>query len=115
MDLLLSGRVVLAEEAVALGLVDRVYPPDELLPATLAYAKDIAANCSPWSLATIKQQVYDDLERGQEESRVRSLDRMAESREQPDLTEGVASYQERRPPAFPGLGRVVAVEKVLPP
>jgi hypothetical protein len=40
---------------------------------------------------------------------------MAESREQPDLTEGVASFRERRPPAFPGLARVVAAEKVLPP
>jgi enoyl-CoA hydratase/carnithine racemase len=115
MDLLLSGRVVEAEEALALGLVDRVYPSDELIPATMAYAKDIAANCSPWSLATIKQQVYDDFERGQEESRLRSLDRMAESRNQPDLTEGVASFRERRPPEFPGLSRVVEAEKVLPP
>jgi enoyl-CoA hydratase/carnithine racemase len=115
MDLLLSGRVVLAEEALALGLVDRVYPPDELLAATLAYAEDVAANCSPWSLATIKAQVYDDFERSQDDSRVWSLERMAESREQPDLTEGVASFRERRPPAFPGLGRTVTVEKVLPP
>lgn len=115
MDLLLSGRVVLAEEALALGLVDRVLPPEELLPAALDYARDIAANCSPWSLATIKAQVYADFERGQEASRHDSLERMAESRDRPDLTEGVASYQERRPPAFPGLGRVVAVDKVLPP
>jgi enoyl-CoA hydratase/carnithine racemase len=115
MDLLLSGRVVLAEEALAMGLVDRVLPTDELLPAAMAYAKDIAANCSPWSLATIKQQVYEDLERGQEASRRSSLERMAASREQPDLTEGVASFRERRPPAFAGLGAVVDVEKVLPP
>jgi enoyl-CoA hydratase/carnithine racemase len=115
MDLLLSGRVVLAEEALTLGLVDRVYPPDALLAETLTYAKDIAANCSPWSLATIKQQVYDDFERGQEESRVRSLDRMAESRDQPDLTEGVASFRERRPPAFPGFGKVVPADRVVPP
>jgi enoyl-CoA hydratase/carnithine racemase len=115
MDLLLSGRVVLAEEALSLGLVDRVCAPDELLPATLAYAQDIAANCSPWSLATIKAQVYDDFERGQEDSRAWALEQMAESREQPDLTEGVASFRERRPPAFPGLGRAVTAEKVLPP
>jgi enoyl-CoA hydratase/carnithine racemase len=115
MDLLLSGRVILAEEALGLGLVDRVVPADELLPAALAYAREIAANCSPWSLATIKQQVYEDFDRGQEASRLESLQRMAESRDLPDLTEGVASYRERRPARFAGLSRVVDVERVVPP
>src|SRR5207244_7233198 len=36
-DLLFSSRVVLAEEAVELGLVNRALPPDELLPSTLDY------------------------------------------------------------------------------
>jgi enoyl-CoA hydratase/carnithine racemase len=115
MDLLLSGRVVLAEEALELGLVDRVHPPEELLPAALAYGKDIAASCSPWALATIKQQVYEDLERGQEASRLASLERMAEARGLPDLVEGVASFREQRAAHFPGLSRVVAVDRVVPP
>jgi enoyl-CoA hydratase/carnithine racemase len=115
MDLLLSGRVVLAEEALRLGLVDRVHPADELLPAALAYAKDIAASCSPWSLATIKQQVYEGFEQGQVASRLGSLERMAEARGLPDLIEGVASFRERRPAQFAGLSRVVTVDRVVPP
>ena len=43
LDLLLSGRVFLAEEAAALGLVKEVVAPDELLPRAIAYAEDIAA------------------------------------------------------------------------
>ena len=42
MDLLLSGRVVTAEEALSMGLVNRVYPADELVPAAKAYAHDLA-------------------------------------------------------------------------
>src|SRR5436305_10750436 len=38
-DLLLSSRVVLAEEAAGIGLVNAVLPVDELLPHTMAYAK----------------------------------------------------------------------------
>ena len=38
LDLLLSGRVVLAEEAAAMGMVNEVVPPDELLDRALAYA-----------------------------------------------------------------------------
>src|SRR5882757_1125451 len=41
-DLLLSSRVVLAEEGERIGLVNRVYRADDLLPATLAYAGAIA-------------------------------------------------------------------------
>jgi enoyl-CoA hydratase/carnithine racemase len=46
-DMLLSGRKVFAEEALAIGLVNRVISPDELLPSALEYARDIAANVSP--------------------------------------------------------------------
>ncbi|HWF42678.1 MAG TPA: enoyl-CoA hydratase-related protein, partial [Acidothermaceae bacterium] len=47
LDLLLSGRVFLADEAAELGLVKEVVPPDELLPRAIGYAEDIAANCAP--------------------------------------------------------------------
>src|SRR3954469_13128734 len=42
-DLLFSRRVVLAEEAVGMGLVNAVMPSGELLPHTMAYARRIAA------------------------------------------------------------------------
>ena len=63
LDLLLSGRVVFAEEAHALGLVNRVLAPDRLLEATLEYAHEMVVNCSPKSMATMKRQVYADLQR----------------------------------------------------
>src|SRR5438105_9513371 len=62
LDLLLSGRVVLGQEAAELGLVNRAIAPERLLEETLAYARDLAVNCSPASMATIKHQVYADCE-----------------------------------------------------
>src|SRR5947207_9183914 len=58
LDLLYSGRVFLAEEALALGLVNRVVAPDALLDVVVDYARDLAANCSPTAMAAIKHQVY---------------------------------------------------------
>src|SRR3984885_10130537 len=53
LDLLLSGRVVFAEEAQELGLVNRVLAPDRLMDAALEYAQEMVVNCSPRSMATM--------------------------------------------------------------
>jgi enoyl-CoA hydratase/carnithine racemase len=103
LDLLLSGRVVMPDEALQLGLVNAVYPADELLDRTLDYARDLAANCSPASMAIMKRQVYEHLERGLPDSLEESNRLMFESFSRPDFMEGVMSFVERRPPAFPPL------------
>ena len=103
LDLLLSGRVVLAEEALQMGLVNRVTAPDRLLPEALEYAKDLAANCSPTSMAVIKDQVYGDFERGLDDAYARALELMGESFTREDFQEGVASFIERREPRFAPL------------
>jgi enoyl-CoA hydratase/carnithine racemase len=103
LDLLLSGRVFLAEEALEIGLVQRVLPPEELLPAALEYARDLAKNCSPAAMATIKWQLYRhsavDLPQALEESNAA----MVRSLRAQDFREGVASFIERRPPRFEPL------------
>jgi enoyl-CoA hydratase/carnithine racemase len=103
LDLLLSGRVVLAEEAAELGLVNRVFPPDRLLDDTLAYARELAVNSSPASMAAMKRQVYADLERGLDEAVAEANRLMVESLGAPDFVEGVASFVERREPRFAPL------------
>jgi enoyl-CoA hydratase/carnithine racemase len=105
LDLLLSGRVLLAEEAVSLGLVNRAIAPEELLGATLDYARETAANCSPASMAAMKRQVYEDLERGLREATANADRLMLESFSRPDFREGVASFVERREPRFAALER----------
>ena len=111
MDLLLSGRVVLPDEALQLGLVNRVIDADELLPATLAYARDLAANCSPRAMAAMKQQVLTDWETTSEQSRLTALVTVSELGAGSDFNEGVASFGERRPPNFAGLSVDLTVPK----
>jgi enoyl-CoA hydratase/carnithine racemase len=103
LDLLFSARVVLAEEALSLRLVNRVVAPDALLDETLAYARDLAANCSPASLRAMKAQVYGDLERGLAPSVDDANELMVESLNADDFREGVMSFVEKRAPRFAPL------------
>jgi enoyl-CoA hydratase/carnithine racemase len=103
LDLLFSGRVVLAEDAVGMGLVNAVHPGAELLDRTLEYARELATWSSPTSMAVMKRQVYEHLEQGAAESLDESNRLMAESFERPDFAEGVASFVEGRPPEFEGV------------
>lgn len=103
LDLLLSGRVVRGEEAPRLGIVDRLCDPDRLVDEAVAYAHELAAYSSPWSMATIKAQVRADLDRSFAEAVAAADELMLASFERPDVEEGVRSYLEGRPPAFPSL------------
>jgi len=100
LDLLLSGRVVLGEEAARLGLVNRAVEQGELLGETMSYACELAVNCSPASMATMKRQVYADLERDLPDALAEADRLMVESFGAPDFSEGVASFLERRDARF---------------
>lgn len=103
MDLLLSGRTFFAEEAAELGLVKDVVAPEQLMSRALAYADDIARNCSPASLAVIKRQAYGDALRDVADVSARAETLMHESLLRPDVVEGITSFLEKRPPRFPPL------------
>ncbi len=99
-DLLLSSRVVLAEEAAGMGLVNRVLPADEVLAFSLDYARRLATEVSPSSVAMAKAQLYADLH-GDVGTAVEVSERLLEeSMRGDDYAEGVAAWLDRRPPRF---------------
>lgn len=100
LDLLWTARKFDATEAEHIGFVDRVFPPDELLPATRDYIVELAARCSPTSIMEMKRQVYLHMMRPLNEAMDESNRLMAESLARPDFKEGVASFLEKRPPNF---------------
>jgi enoyl-CoA hydratase/carnithine racemase len=104
LDLLFSSRKVGAEEALRLRLVDHVVEPDELLGFCRRYVEDIAAACSPTSLAVMKRQVYQQLHSGLAAAERDSIELMVASFERPDFAEGVTSFLEKRPPRFARVG-----------
>ncbi len=100
LDLLLSSRVVLADEALAMGLVNRVWPADELLARTYDYARHLAHEVSPRSLAETKRQVWVDQHRDVGSSVVEAAALLEEMMTEPAFHEGVAALNEKRPPRF---------------
>ncbi len=103
LDLLLSGRIVLGAEAAELGLVNRAVEDGRALDAALEYAQMLAQECSPASMALMKQQVYADYEHTLAESLEEANRLMVESFSGPDFGEGVQSFVERRSPQFAPL------------
>ena len=99
-DLLLSSRTFLAEEAAAMGLMNAVVEPDQLLDHTYAYATMLATMVAPESLAATKRQVYVDQHRGVGDSIEDAAVRLAQMMGSPAFAEGAAALNEKRPPRF---------------
>ena len=97
-ELLLSSRVFMTDEALEMGLLNGLFPAEELLPRVHDYAVSLIQSVSPGSLSATKRQIYTDLHRdvgsSVEEAQAR-LDRMTT---EPDFGEAVSAWLEKRQP-----------------
>ena len=98
-----TGRLFGAEEARAAGLVRSVHPQGELIDAARALAREIADNASPVSVAMTRAMLWRNSAQPHpmDAHRVdsRAIYRLSKSA---DAKEGVQSFLDKRPPAFPG-------------
>jgi enoyl-CoA hydratase len=101
-ELMLTGRMVEAEEAARIGLANRVVEPDELLDAAYEMAEQIAAN-SPFGVWMTKQVLGRNVDAGdlgaaiELENRTQVLATRTD-----DMKEALAAFVEKRPAAFGG-------------
>jgi enoyl-CoA hydratase/carnithine racemase len=102
LDLLLSARRVSGDEALRMGLVNRLYPAEKLREETYAYARDLADFVSPSAMAVIKRQLYDVPFQTLAEATIDANREMLISLRGADFREGVASFVEKRAPRFTG-------------
>src|SRR5579871_1882934 len=96
-----TGRVFPAEEALAGRLVSKVVPPDQLLPAARALAREIATKTAPVSVALIRQMMWrlSGTDDPMEAHKVDSRGIYARGRSG-DVKEGVMAFLEKRPAQF---------------
>jgi enoyl-CoA hydratase/carnithine racemase len=100
-ELLLTGRLVLGDEAEAIGLVNRAVAPDEVLPVAMEMAEAVAAN-APMAVRFMKKSLYEGL--GWEVRRAAFQEAMAQAItiETDDVKEGISALLEKRDPVFTG-------------
>jgi enoyl-CoA hydratase/carnithine racemase len=102
LDLLLSARLVTAQEALALRMVNRVIPQESFEQEVRAYAADLAHTVSPRSLRVMKRQVYESWFQTLCESNEVADMEMFKSFDSEDFQEGVKHFLEKRNAAFRG-------------
>lgn len=101
-DILFSGRLVDAEEALRMGLVSRLIAQQSFMTQVYSYVNDLIAFSSPRSIRVMKRQLYDDQLGGLAASVEVATREMHESLGSEDFREGVAHFLEKRAPRFSG-------------
>ena len=102
MEWVATGRVFDAREGLEGGLVRSLHPPEELLPAARALAREIAENTAPVSVALARQLMWRMLGAEHPMLAHRADSRgMAARGQSADAVEGVSAFLEKRPAQFP--------------
>jgi enoyl-CoA hydratase len=101
LEILLSGEMVLAEEAFRIGLVNRLVAPDALMDETVALLKKMLAN-APLSLRYTIDSVNAGLDMSFEDAQDHEATLFAVLCSTADKTEGTSAFLEKRPAKFQG-------------
>ena len=100
-DLLLTGRLFDAAEAVRLGLVSEIVPRENLMPRARALAAALMEN-SPASLRATKQLLTGHARPGLDAQIESAVRENAAIRTTADFREGISSFLEKRKPVWTG-------------
>lgn len=98
-DLLLTGRIIDAAQALNLGLVGEIAPAPGLLDAAQRRAKDLLS-CSPLSLLKTKKLLRDSAAPELDRELELAIAESAQMRSTEDYREGLAAFLEKRPPRW---------------
>ena len=100
-ELIFSARRIGAAEALELGVVNHVVPRAELLPRAVALAQEIMKN-SPFAVRQAKWAIDRGSHLAFEDGLQREHEAYLRAIASEDRREGIAAFNERRPPRFSG-------------
>ncbi len=101
LDLMITGRTVGPQEALELGIVDRVLPAAELAAETMKYAARLASGAT-LAIGRIKQAVMEGMDLPLDDALALERELMAPLFETQDAKEGIAAFAEKRQPTYVG-------------
>ena len=101
-EMFFTARKVTAEEALTLGIIERLVEPGQQVQAAIAMAEEIATNSSPLGVAAVKRMVNlgTDMSVGEAHALNDILRRPLEGTK--DYEEGIAAFFEKRKPVWRG-------------
>ena len=100
-DLLLTGRILTAEEAKQIGLVNHIVEPDKLMDAARIYAASLVES-SPSSIERTKRLLTESVAAEVDAALADAIAENASIRATADFREGLSSFLEKRRPIWPG-------------
>ena len=98
-EMLTTGEFIETDSAIALGLINRAVPEDQLDTAATELAETIAAKLGS-AVKIGKQAFYQQLEMGLDDAYAYTRDVMVENMLDRDTEEGIAAFIEKRPPEW---------------
>jgi enoyl-CoA hydratase/carnithine racemase len=100
-ELIFTGDMISAEEAYALGLLNKLVSPEQLLPATYELAQQLAEG-PPIAIRLAKRALYHNQEVDLRAALEFETFAQNVCRETEDAREGIRAFVEKRPPCFQG-------------
>jgi len=102
MELILTGNIISADDAAAIGLVNKVVPQETLMEEAFALAERIAKN-APLAVAYSKKAIVDGLEQSDMDQAIEVEAKLfGKCFETADQKEGMSAFLEKRKPEFKG-------------
>ncbi|HVF64218.1 MAG TPA: enoyl-CoA hydratase/isomerase family protein [Casimicrobiaceae bacterium] len=104
MELALVGEPITAQHALSIGLVNRVVPPEQVMPTAEAFARSISLG-APIALAKSKEAIVRSNGRPLDDAFAIESQCTKENAASEDAVEGPRAFMEKRPPVFNGRMR----------
>ena len=101
LEMLLTGKNITADEALSIGLVNKVFPSEELMPAVRQLALTISKN-APLAIESSIRAVNSGIEMDLNSGLKKEQSEFADLFNSLDAYEGLSAFTEKRPPKFKG-------------